>query len=237
MDKGAATGRFTGTALKDYVTTLTGARSVKDFGAKGDGVTDDTAALQAAINSGDAVFLPTTASYYKITDTLHVTTAGQTISGTGVNSLIRMVLPAGAHATPAIIVDISATGAMLTDFAVDHNASTYIDPDIGHGLAYVLGCAVLVMSDNATVRNLEVSNAWDNGIGIGQFVFSGAAPYTCTMNPALPVGVHVSGCNTFSCGSGTHTLFGEAGKKRVPGSISCPCLPRQRRAVQRSGEL
>jgi hypothetical protein len=48
--------------------------SVKDFGAKGDGVTDDTMAIQAAINSfpaGDGtVFFP--AGSYKVTDTITV---------------------------------------------------------------------------------------------------------------------------------------------------------------------
>jgi hypothetical protein len=38
--------------LKEFV-------SVKDFGAVGDGVTDDTAAIQAAINTGKAVYVPT----------------------------------------------------------------------------------------------------------------------------------------------------------------------------------
>lgn len=46
--------------------------SVKDFGAKGDGTTDDTTAIQAAINLacqyGGCVYLP--AGTYKITDTL-----------------------------------------------------------------------------------------------------------------------------------------------------------------------
>lgn len=32
--------------------------SVKDFGAVGDGVADDTASIQAAVNTGKAVFLP-----------------------------------------------------------------------------------------------------------------------------------------------------------------------------------
>jgi uncharacterized protein YfiM (DUF2279 family) len=40
--------------------------SVKDFGAKGDGVTDDTAAIQAAIDSGKPVFVPT-GTYYLAT--------------------------------------------------------------------------------------------------------------------------------------------------------------------------
>jgi len=40
--------------------------SVKDFGAKGDGVTDDTAAIQAAIDSGKPVFVPA-GTYYLAT--------------------------------------------------------------------------------------------------------------------------------------------------------------------------
>jgi hypothetical protein len=42
--------------------------SVKDFGAVGNNIADDTAAIQAAINTGKAVFFP--AGTYKITSTL-----------------------------------------------------------------------------------------------------------------------------------------------------------------------
>lgn len=45
-------------------------------GAKGDGTTDDTAAIQAAINcTSGTVFFPKPSSYYKITDTLTVAAA------------------------------------------------------------------------------------------------------------------------------------------------------------------
>jgi hypothetical protein len=51
--------------------------NVKDFGAVGDGVADDTAAIQAALNSAEIsgkknVFIPSTVSYYKITDTIQI---------------------------------------------------------------------------------------------------------------------------------------------------------------------
>lgn len=42
--------------------------NVKNYGAKGDGLTDDTKALQRAIEENEAVFLPK--GYYRITDTL-----------------------------------------------------------------------------------------------------------------------------------------------------------------------
>lgn len=55
--------------------------NVKDFGAKGDGVTDDTEALRAAIATGDSVYIPK--GVYVCTGELEVVTPGQVISGAG----------------------------------------------------------------------------------------------------------------------------------------------------------
>ena len=56
----------------EWVEQDLGIFNVKAFGAKGDGVTDDTAAIQAAIDSigseGGVVFLPL--GSYKLTDTI-----------------------------------------------------------------------------------------------------------------------------------------------------------------------
>ncbi|MCO6442640.1 MAG: right-handed parallel beta-helix repeat-containing protein, partial [Anaerolineae bacterium] len=41
--------------------------SVKDFGAVGDGVADDTTAIQSALNTGKAVYFPSGTSFYRIT--------------------------------------------------------------------------------------------------------------------------------------------------------------------------
>ena len=51
--------------------------SVKDFGAIGDGVTDDTAAIHAAIATGKSVFFPEPDVFYSITDEIGPKFPGQ----------------------------------------------------------------------------------------------------------------------------------------------------------------
>jgi hypothetical protein len=64
--------------------------SVKDFGAKGDGTTDDTAAIQASITAllpaGGVVYLPK--GQYKITDDLKVTNMPVIFRGDGMYSTV-----------------------------------------------------------------------------------------------------------------------------------------------------
>lgn len=65
---GTETARTLGERFADVV-------NVKDFGAKGDGVTDDTAAIQAALDAavdGGIVFLPRANPSYRTTATLHI---------------------------------------------------------------------------------------------------------------------------------------------------------------------
>ncbi len=64
--------------------------NVIDFGAVGDGVTDDTAAIQAALNTG-SVYFPETNNYYRISDTLTMID-GTTVEGDGYKSLIRQTV-------------------------------------------------------------------------------------------------------------------------------------------------
>jgi polygalacturonase len=63
------------TRLEQYV-------SVKDFGAVGDGVADDTAAIQTALDSGAKVIYFPSGSYGLSAD-VNVTNSGQTLSGYG----------------------------------------------------------------------------------------------------------------------------------------------------------
>ena len=60
--------------------------SVKDFGAVGDGIADDTLAIQAALTAATAVFVPP--GIYRVTATLPVG-YGRSFYGSGAGSIIR----------------------------------------------------------------------------------------------------------------------------------------------------
>jgi hypothetical protein len=74
--------------------------SVKDFGALGDGIANDTVAIQAAIATGKNVYLPT--GTYKITSALELT-EGMTLYGDGIEKSILLA----ADGITAIRVKVS----------------------------------------------------------------------------------------------------------------------------------
>jgi hypothetical protein len=122
---GAATPRSAQDKMRDSV-------SVKDFGAVGDGAANDTAAIQAAINSlttGGTLYLP--AGTYKV-DTLlfpNQFTAMKFI-GAGMDATTLLM---NDPAKPVIAMTPSAVirniGSVFSDFAVKANASSsIIDP-------------------------------------------------------------------------------------------------------------
>jgi len=62
--------------------------SVKDFGAKGDGITDDTLAMQSAIDESNNIFIPT--GTYNISSSLNIK-ENTFVSGVGNNSIIYAI--------------------------------------------------------------------------------------------------------------------------------------------------
>lgn len=90
----------TGASIRTIHDKLGDVVSVKDFGAKGDGVADDTDAIQAALDTGDSVYFP--AGTYVVSSTLSTTTTGsrgQQLIGAGRDNTII----SGNHTTGAVI--------------------------------------------------------------------------------------------------------------------------------------
>jgi len=121
-------GASSGSTLVNFIQSGTGAVSrtlqskmreivsIKDFGAVGDGVADDTQAIQDAVDAlaavnGGAVFIPT--GTYKITDSIKVTSSKISIYGEGADA--------------SIIEALSCNGIEITTPSSDRNTQFFED--------------------------------------------------------------------------------------------------------------
>lgn len=138
--------------LRDWI-------SVKDFGATGDGATDDSAALQAAFDyvaaNGGTLYLPA-GTYRLVAANINLTSAARPFR----------VVGAGMHTTKLLRGADTATSVLniggfndwsLEDFGIDAGHDNY--PNGNHGLAF-FNCK------NVTVLRLKVVN-WKNSAILG----------------------------------------------------------------------
>ena len=105
-----ATARTIDSKLNDIV-------SVKDFGAVGDGVADDTAAIQAAVNAQRGVFIPN--GTYNISTAIVLTAGYSCLIGDKEMPVLRIPAANG----PAI--KITATGSTYNEFSCVENLILY----------------------------------------------------------------------------------------------------------------
>lgn len=141
--------------------------NVKDFGAVGNNIADDTAAIQAALNTGRSVFLPD--GTYLLTGSLTMMSSGQILYGSasgGSGSVLRFTAsgsatcitvgtaaPASAISSVGLrdlqITDVSGTGTTL----FIRNASR-VDLD---GVTFATPYNGVAITDSNTVRLNKVS--------------------------------------------------------------------------------
>lgn len=111
--------------------------NVKDYGAKGDGTTDDTAAIQSAINAVESastgiVYLP--AGNYKTTAELVIDTAGTMLKGDGGH--IEQTKITATHTTGAVI-RIKHRSCGIESMTIDSDSTRYAATVTdGHGIHY-----------------------------------------------------------------------------------------------------
>lgn len=167
---------FTGGALTNVELKLAQTVSVKDFGAVGNGVADDTAAIQAALTYAGtqkcAVYVPATPNGYVITAALTMA-ANTTIFGDGYGSLINQVTANLNAINTANMCTVSGLRVKVADgtntaFCVCVSAvsvknvtieNNYLEPgDLG-------GCGVYISSvQQSTVRNNRIyGGKWSSG--------------------------------------------------------------------------
>ena len=120
----------------------------ESFGARGDGVADDSAALQKALNAGGTVHL-TAGRQYRITHRIFVPSGAGMTSDGGMAWIVIGTRPGefGDRTDFGLYVN-NATGVTLQNFGL---RLEYRDP------AYVHGIGVL-SSSNVTIKGLEIKD-------------------------------------------------------------------------------
>lgn len=192
-------------ALSDRFATI---RNVRDFGAAGDGSTDDTAAIQAAANAlsaaagGGVVYFPP--GRYKtsapISITKHCTTFRGEVLGQN-NSIGSEIVGSANHDLIRVTGSVSFIG--FENLAMSHSgAATHTTPST------LLVCQNVA---NLTIRNCKFANIW-NGIlldGVSQarietieirnaLAASGASYGLGTSNVSGDtLGIHIRGITLF----------------------------------------
>lgn len=169
-----ATGITTGRWLLQYSDVI----NVRWFGAKGDHATDDTAAIQAAINAvgtnlagGYIVYLPP--GVYLTTSTLTVGARRITIRGAGPQgSNATAILKLGANASSDYI---NAATNIVDTFSLEH-IQLQGDGTVGAGNGVTLG------NGSTFVADCRITNCWFNQL-----------PNAC-LNMVNVGGYHINNC-------------------------------------------
>ena len=137
--------------------------SVKDFGAVGDGSTDDTTAFQNAtaaackLAHGATVFVPSPPVNYKITSTINITCSGLTIQGSGTAFIISTASGATFDITQNV-QNVAITGLHLQGPLTSGSYGIKVSGSGG------VGATKLVIANNNITNFGDV--ATQNGAGI-----------------------------------------------------------------------
>lgn len=143
----AGTGAVARTAQSKMRDTV----SVKDFGAVGDGVSDDTSSIQASINSGQAVYFPS--GTYKISSALLIPSDCDLYSYGA-----TIVLASGSNSHMLRVVS-TASNVTISGFYIDGNSANNTG---GYGITNGSGGGT-----NITINQCTVINASSLGMYFG----------------------------------------------------------------------
>lgn len=160
-------------ALDDKISADELVFNVKDYGALGNGSTDDTAAIQNAIDAavgGGIVFIPAGTYMVDPAASLNLTT-GITLMGAGRKSVLK--IKPDSEVLDNLVKVENADRVILQDFAIDGNRA---NQDLSDLVAVHYGVYIST-SDDCRVDNVYVYNT--TGVGIHVYNSTGTIVTNC----------------------------------------------------------
>jgi len=149
----------TGAVTRTVQSKLQESISVQDFGAIGDGTTDDTVAIQAALNSGASQINFASGKTFLINGGLTTNTSNQTIIATGATIKLK------DNAGYPVMISANANYVTFDGGIWDGNKTG------GNTLSIYASKGISVIGDNCTVKNIVSINTFGIGIfGIGNYI-------------------------------------------------------------------
>lgn len=171
----------TGAVVRSIRAKLRDSVSVKDFGAVGNNIADDTAAIQAALDTGRAVYFPN--GVYKTTSSL-IGKAGNAMFGEGPNSSRISSTHAGRVVS---FEDVDTFGVFIKDLELGAAGS-----GIGLYVATTLELSAHIHLENVRFFNLQYGTYGIDTYGMFDSLLSKVDFLQCSV-----WGFHLSGsCNT-----------------------------------------
>lgn len=147
---------FVDTADRRWYRLYSGLLNAQACGAQGDGSTDDTTAIQAALALG-GVYLPGTSAYYKVSATLTMSRTGQQLRG---ESEYSTTIKSTSASAPLILFSTTSpiTGLTVANMTLDRSVVATAG---GNGIDSSAGD-----TEQALLENLQVEHQW-NGLALG----------------------------------------------------------------------
>ncbi len=153
--------------------------NVQDFGAVGDGSTDDTAAIQDAIdaaNGGDEVYFPATESSYIVTgwhSVIDIDSSNDDVRLYGDGEESRIKFGGGNGGRNVFMVQIAAGDDGLSGFVLEHltldggRENVESDPNVASAVQVRSPDSGAEGNVDITIRDVRATNCYGNGIDVG----------------------------------------------------------------------
>ena len=135
--------------------------NVKDFGAKGDGETDDTLAFLEAINTGKNIYVPKSTGSYRIDPSLGLSLKSNTIIFFEEGAILENLPHDLTHYSMLLLKDIENVTIYNPQLNGRRDLNSATDGEWGMGI-YMQG------AKNIKIYNANIENCWGDGMAFGK---------------------------------------------------------------------